>query len=45
MQSVRHFFTIVTINYKFPGKKIMANWIILSFIIPTVVVVVIWKLM
>ena len=23
----------------------MANWIILSFIIPTVVVVVIWKLM
>ena len=39
-------FTIaLTINYKFPGKKIMANWIILSFIIPTVVVVVIWKLM
>ena len=39
-------FTIaLTINYRFPGKKIMANWIILSFIIPTVVVVVIWKLM
>ena len=39
-------FTIaLTINYNFPGKKIMANWIILSFIIPTVVVVVIWKLM
>ena len=39
-------FTIaLTINYKFPGKKIIANWIILSFIIPTVVVVVIWKLM
>ena len=39
-------FTIaLTINYKFPGKKIMANWVILSFIIPTVVVVVIWKLM
>ena len=39
-------FTIaLTINYKFPGKKILANWIILSFIIPTVVVVVIWKLM
>ncbi len=39
------FIIALTINYKFPGKKIMANWIILSFIIPTVVVVVIWKLM
>ena len=37
-------FTIaLTINYKFPGKKIMANWIILSYIIPTVVVVVKYK--
>ena len=44
-QTFLAFIIALTINYKFPGKKIMANWIILSFIIPTVVVVVIWKLM
>ena len=44
-QTIFAFTIALTINYKFPGKKIMANWIILSFIIPTVVVVVIWKLM
>jgi multiple sugar transport system permease protein len=35
----------LTLNKNFTGVKIATNWIILSFIIPTVVIVVIWKLM
>ena len=39
------FLIALTLNKKFIFKKIATNWIILSFIIPTVVIVVIWKLM
>ena len=39
------FLIALTLNKKFKFKKIATNWIILSFIIPTVVIVVIWKLM
>ena len=39
------FLIALTLNKNFKGVKIATNWIILSFIIPTVVIVVIWKLM
>ena len=39
------FLIALTLNKNFTGVKIATNWIILSFIIPTVVIVVIWKLM
>mgnify|MGYP001446611508 FL=1 len=39
------FLIALTLNKKFKFQKIATNWIILSFIIPTVVIVVIWKLM
>ena len=39
------FIIALTLNKNFKGVKIATNWIILSFIIPTVVIVVIWKLM
>ena len=39
------FLIALTLNKHFKGVKIATNWIILSFIIPTVVIVVIWKLM
>jgi multiple sugar transport system permease protein len=39
------FLIALTLNRNFKGVKIATNWIILSFIIPTVVIVVIWKLM
>ena len=39
------FLIALTLNKKFTFQKIATNWIILSFIIPTVVIVVIWKLM
>jgi len=39
------FLIALTLNKHFKGAKIATNWIILSFIIPTVVIVVIWKLM
>ena len=39
------FLIALTLNKKFSFQKIATNWIILSFIIPTVVIVVIWKLM
>ncbi len=39
------FLIALTLNKHFRGVKIATNWIILSFIIPTVVIVVIWKLM
>ena len=39
------FLIALTLNKNSKGVKIATNWIILSFIIPTVVIVVIWKLM
>ena len=39
------FLIALTLNKNFKGVKIATNWIILSFIIPTVVIVVFWKLM
>ena len=39
------FLIALTLNTKFTFQKVATNWIILSFIVPTVVIVVIWKLM
>ena len=45
VQTIFAFLIALTLNKKFTFQKIATNWIILSFIIPTVVIVVIWKLM
>ena len=39
------FLIALTLNTNFKGSKIATNWIVLSFIIPTVVIIIIWKLM
>ena len=45
VQTIFAFLIALTLNKKFTFQKLATNWIILSFIIPTVVIVVIWKLM
>ena len=45
VQTIFAFLIALTLNKKFNFQKLATNWIILSFIIPTVVIVVIWKLM
>ncbi|MGO4831176.1 carbohydrate ABC transporter permease [Rhizobiaceae sp. 2RAB30] len=35
--------TALVLNQKFPGVRIARTWIILSWIVPTVVVVIIWR--
>lgn len=43
VQTILALLAALTLNQKFPGVKIARVWIILTWIIPTVVVVIIWR--
>jgi multiple sugar transport system permease protein len=43
LQTLLAFMTALVLNQRFPGRRIAQTWIILSWIVPTVVVVVIWR--
>ncbi|OUC06267.1 sugar ABC transporter permease [Litorilinea aerophila] len=43
LQTVAAFATALILNQRFPGQKMARVWIILSWIVPTVVVVIIWR--
>jgi multiple sugar transport system permease protein len=43
LQTLLAFMTALVLNQRFPGRRIARTWIILSWIVPTVVVVVIWR--
>ncbi len=43
LQTVAAFATALILNQRFPGQKTARVWIILSWIVPTVVVVIIWR--
>ncbi|MEM6283593.1 MAG: sugar ABC transporter permease [Chloroflexota bacterium] len=43
VQTLLAFITALALKQVFPGQKIARTWIILSWIVPTVVVVVIWR--
>jgi multiple sugar transport system permease protein len=42
-QTLLAFATALTLNQSFPGKRMTRVWIILSWIVPTVVTVIIWR--
>lgn len=43
VQTLLAFFTALVLKQRFPGRNIARTWIILSWIVPTVVVVIIWR--
>lgn len=43
LQTVLALMAALTLNQNFPGVKIARTWIILTWIVPTVVVVIIWR--
>lgn len=43
LQTVLALFAALTLNQKFPGVRIARTWIVLTWIVPTVVVVMIWR--
>lgn len=43
VQTVLALATALVLNQKFPGVRIARTWVILSWIVPTVVVVIIWR--
>ncbi|MBL8165186.1 MAG: sugar ABC transporter permease [Anaerolineae bacterium] len=43
LQTILAFATALILKQRFPGQKVARIWIILSWIVPTVVVVVIWR--
>lgn len=43
IQTVAAFAAALILNQRFPGQQVARIWIILSWIIPTVVVVIIWR--
>jgi multiple sugar transport system permease protein len=43
IQTILAFITALALKQVFPGQQIARTWIILSWIVPTVVVVVIWR--
>ena len=42
-QTLAAFAAALVLNQRFPGQKVARIWIILSWIVPTVVVVIIWR--
>jgi multiple sugar transport system permease protein len=43
VQTVLALVTALTLNQNFPGVRIARTWVILTWIVPTVVVVIIWR--
>jgi multiple sugar transport system permease protein len=43
VQTMLAFFTALVLKSRFPGRNMARTWIILSWIVPTVVVVIIWR--
>jgi len=43
VQTLLAFFTALVLKSRFPGRNMARTWIILSWIVPTVVVVIIWR--
>ncbi|KQV30249.1 sugar ABC transporter permease [Rhizobium sp. Root1203] len=43
VQTVLALITALTLNQNFPGVRIARTWVILTWIVPTVVVVIIWR--
>jgi len=42
-QTIAAFAAALVLNQRFPGQKVARIWIIMSWIVPTVVVVIIWR--
>ncbi len=42
-QTLLAFMTALAINQRFPGVRLVRSWVILTWIVPTVVVVIIWR--
>jgi multiple sugar transport system permease protein len=43
VQTILALITALTLNQNFPGVRIARTWVILTWIVPTVVVVIIWR--
>lgn len=43
IQMMLAFFTALVLKERFPGRNMARTWVILSWIVPTVVVVIIWR--
>ncbi len=42
-QTLLAFLTALAVNQRFPGVRLVRSWVILTWIVPTVVVVIIWR--
>lgn len=42
-QTLLAFMTALAVNQRFPGVRLVRSWVILTWIVPTVVVVIIWR--